>query len=137
LLDSCLTLDTPYAWTSRGPKSGFRSVPRKSPVILSIAIMKFKKHNEVTTKRNMLKKYHFQNSGRRIHNNASHPTTPEKWNMNIVVRKLMSAMVATAWQNRAVKNMKNVGEDCWNRLLVFESWYLIPIEANSKLMRIK
>jgi hypothetical protein len=65
-------------------------------MILSIAIMKFKKHNEVTTKRNMLKKYHFQNSGRRIHNSVSHPTTPDKWNTIIVVRKLKPGMVATA-----------------------------------------
>jgi len=85
-----------------------------------MAIMKFKKHNEVTTKRNMLKIYHFQNSGRRIHNSVSHPTTPDKWNTILVVRKLISAMVVTVWQNKAVKNVTRIGEDCWKGLLVLE-----------------
>jgi hypothetical protein len=40
--------------------------------------------------------YQFQKSGRRIQRSVSHPTTPEKWNMIIVVGKVMSAMVATA-----------------------------------------
>jgi hypothetical protein len=31
----------------------------------------------------------------------------------------MSAMVVTAWQNKAVKNSNIVGDDCWNGLLVF------------------
>jgi hypothetical protein len=84
-------------------------------------IMKFKKHNEVTTKRNMLKMYHFHNSGRRIQRSVSHPTTPDKWNMILVVRKLLSAIVATAWQNRDVKNRKQIGVDCWNGLLVFKA----------------
>jgi len=56
--------------------------------------------------------------------------------MIIVVGKFMSAMVATAWQNTAVKNMKQIGDDSWNGLVLKPS-YLIASKPTSKLIRIK
>jgi hypothetical protein len=61
---------------------------------------------------------------------------PEMWNITIAVVKFMSAIVVTVWQNRDVKHMKTVGDDCWKGL-VFKPWYLIPIKPTSKLIRIK
>jgi len=135
--DVCIAVYKSYAWdVSCGSDfegwGAFECVLRKS---LGILWMQLKKQNEVTSKRNKLMIYQFQNSGRRIQRSVSHPTTPEEWNIIIVVGKLMSAMVVTAWQNRAMKNSKIVGVECWKGL-VFKSWYLIPIEANSKVIRI-
>jgi len=43
------------------------------------------KQNEARSKRRRLMIYHHMNSGEmRIHSSASHPTTPDTWNMKIV-----------------------------------------------------
>jgi len=79
--------------------------------------------------------YHQKNSGTmRIHSSASHPTTPDTWNMKIV-GQLVSAVEASTWQHVAVRKSSTIGVECWKGL-VFEPSYLIPIELNSKAIRI-
>jgi len=79
--------------------------------------------------------YHHANSSTRIHISTSHPTIPDKWNMKIVVGKLISTVDTRTWQHIAVTKIILLGLACWKGLL-FEPSYLIPMDVNKRAMRI-
>jgi hypothetical protein len=129
-------MKTDYTRDSCSSRFGGRTwFERRRASLVIVLWIQLKKQKEVTSKRNRLMMiYQFHNWGRRIQRSVSHPTTPEKWNITIVDGKFMSAMVVTAWQNKDVKNRKQIGDDWWKGL-VLKPWYIIPIEPNSKLIR--
>jgi len=93
------------------------------------------KQNDATSKTITLMMYHQENSATTIHSSVWYPTIPDTWNTKIVVGKVISAVNATTtWQNIVVIKSNVIELRCCKGL-EHDPSYLIPIEVNSRAMR--
>jgi len=71
---------------------------------------------------------------RRFQSSASHATTPDTWNVMMVLGRFKLAVNARTWENIARKKSNMVGLNLWKGLLL-ETPYFVAIQLSSKAIR--